>query len=342
MKAETNFLHVRYCWSIQTISFFLGSLLALIQCADGLGQEKKSLQKASHEIRQVTFSPDGTKLIGSGRGAVTWVWDVGTGNILHLLEGEPGGKASGTRHHLVNGGKHLITQCNRIQNRETAICYRYWNLENFRLEQSKICPFKPWTGYLSPGGKYVVLHDISEHTISIWHFQNEKELHLLKGHQALITDMAVSPNGKLLASGDLKGTLKIWDMRTGKELATLAGHDSPVSPLVFSADSKRLASTDNQAVIRLWDMDTPKEIENWYSGTIKVSSMAFSPDGKQLAVGGWRGKIIVWQLNPRKELAAWTGHSDDVNTVAFSPDGKLIATGCWDKTVKLWDVPKGK
>jgi WD40 repeat protein len=40
-----------------------------------------------------------------------------------------------------------------------------------------------------------------------------------KGDEAGIVTMALSPNGKTLASGSNDGTVRLWDVETGKVVA---------------------------------------------------------------------------------------------------------------------------
>src|SRR5687767_8450928 len=50
----------------------------------------------------------------------------------------------------------------------------------------------------------------------------------LRGHSDGIYTLALSPDGKLLASGGRDRTIKLWDLATGKEHSTLEGHEAMV------------------------------------------------------------------------------------------------------------------
>src|SRR3954452_12808884 len=63
-----------------------------------------------------------------------------------------------------------------------------------------------------------------------------------KGHTAAVTCVAVSPDGKTLASASSDKTIKLWDVATGKQRATLKGHTDGVSSVAFSPNGKTLAS----------------------------------------------------------------------------------------------------
>ena len=48
-----------------------------------------------------------------------------------------------------------------------------------------------------------------------------KELITFKGHTNIVWSVAISPDGKRLATGSFDSTVKIWETATGKELMTL-------------------------------------------------------------------------------------------------------------------------
>jgi hypothetical protein len=66
--------------------------------------------------------------------------------------------------------------------------------------------------------------------------------------------LALSPNGRLLATGGMDNVIHLWQMATGREIGRLLGHDGDIQSLCFSADGKRIASgsADNCALI--WDV----------------------------------------------------------------------------------------
>ena len=72
--------------------------------------------------------------------------------------------------------------------------------------------------------------------------------HFLTAHDDLITCIAVSHNGKLLASGQQgdNSDIVIWDYETKRPLFRLSEHDYSVTNLAFSEDDNLLLSTGNQ------------------------------------------------------------------------------------------------
>jgi WD40 repeat protein/nucleoside phosphorylase len=167
-------------------------------------------------------------------------------------------------------------------------------------------------------------------------------------HSDTVSSVAISPDGKILASGSLDKTIKLWDTVTGNSLATLVGHSSAVLSVAFSPDSKILASSSNLEVrdgcIKLWDLEPARLRQTLGGGLInlRVSSLAFSPDGQTLASGHAEAKIRLWQLNSGKLRQTLKGHGWDVNSLAFSRDGRFLVSGGLDGAIKIWNWRTGE
>ncbi len=89
--------------------------------------------------------------------------------------------------------------------------------------------------------------------IVLWDVESGKKLGTLVGHTNAVSALAISPDGKLLASSGYDRTMRLWDLNSRKEL-----HQShcfpPASELTFSRDGKTLISSSPENHIRLWDV----------------------------------------------------------------------------------------
>ena len=101
-----------------------------------------------------------------------------------------------------------------------------------------------------------------------WHVLWERatrQIAPLYGHERNVRALAMSPDGRTLASGDEVGMVRLWDLRTGSAVCVLKGHALSISRLVFSADGSLLASaadTDSHShcEVLLWETATGREL----------------------------------------------------------------------------------
>ncbi|MEH1910793.1 WD40 repeat domain-containing protein [Nostoc sp.] len=118
----------------------------------------------------------------------------------------------------------------------------------------------------------------------------------LHGHSSSVNSVAISPDGKTLASsGSYDETIKLWNLATGEEIDTLIGHFSPVESIAISPDGKTLVCGSWKSM-ELWNLATGEEISALTKDYYLVYSVAFSPDGKTLVSGGSDNTIKIWRL----------------------------------------------
>ncbi|MFB2837050.1 TIR domain-containing protein [Floridanema evergladense] len=153
------------------------------------------------------------------------------------------------------------------------------------------------------------------------------------GHKATVLAVAVSPDGKIVASGSEDNTIKLWN-QDGKLLKTLTDHKGSVNYLAFSPDGKQMASASVDETIKLWKPDGTL-LKTLTGHNSKVEAVAFSPDSQTLASAS-NGKTVKLWKSDGTLLKTLTGHTEAVKAVIFSPDGKLIASAGNDRTIKLW------
>jgi WD40 repeat protein len=160
----------------------------------------------------------------------------------------------------------------------------------------------------------------------------------LKGHTALVYNIAFSPDGKILASAGFDNKVKLWEFPSGKELRTIDGHTGPVYCVAFSPDGKTIASSSHDQTIRLSNVADGKLVREIKGHTGIVDSIAYSPDGKLLASGSADKSVRLWNPADGKEVKKLGDHANSVYWVTFSPDGKTLASAGADGAITLWEV----
>jgi WD40 repeat protein len=172
-------------------------------------------------------------------------------------------------------------------------------------------------------------------------------------HMGGIYSLAISPDGKTMASGAQRGELKFWDPETGKIKAAGDLSSGDIRSVAWSPDGSVVAAAQSfsNSVVKLVDpasgnVKATLEVSK-YTG-IKI--VIYSPDGKFLATAPNDTGNTVKLFNAKTGVLAKTlaipervpGRSyQDVGGIAFSPDSKTLATG-GGHTGYLLDVATGR
>jgi WD40 repeat protein len=170
-------------------------------------------------------------------------------------------------------------------------------------------------------------------TVRLW---SGGQAELLVDHDERVADLAVSPDGRTIASASWDRSLGLWDRDTGSASRRL-GHRDVVAALAFSPDSRELASASWDQDVRIWPLahDGRSALRGHRVG---VKTLAFDPQGRQLVSGGHDDAVKLWDVDSGALIRTFEGHSDHVFRVRVSPDGRRIASSSDDKTVRLWSV----
>jgi WD40 repeat protein len=161
-----------------------------------------------------------------------------------------------------------------------------------------------------------------------------------KGHSASVKAVAVSPDGKILATGSRDKSVKLWDQQSGMEIRSLIGHDHTVNGLAFSPDGKLLATSSADGTARVWDILTGKEIFTSPKNSKYITDVAFNPDGKSFAYAGYPDSASIYaipsgKLIKRLEVNADQGSGYGIS-LKYSNDGKWLAIGEDNKTANVY------
>jgi WD40 repeat protein len=154
---------------------------------------------------------------------------------------------------------------------------------------------------------------------------------------------AVSPDGRLLAVGSMRGAVHWLNAETGElRAATSTAHRHPVGGIAFSANGEQAASVAEDGTLAIWDPYSFQLIDVFKAHMRGAHGVAFSPDGCRLATGGSaRDSVKLWDVSTHRELMTLAGQGSSVfSFVAFSPDGQWLAA-CSREGGKLniWCAP---
>jgi DNA-binding CsgD family transcriptional regulator len=130
---------------------------------------------------------------------------------------------------------------------------------------------------------------------------------LLQEHSDLVRSVALSPGGRLLASGSYDQSIKLWDVHSGQCLRTLQGHTKYVLSVAFSLDGNTLASGSDDQSVKLWNVSTGQCRKTLAGHTNAVRSVAFCPMSLMLASGSQDETIKLWDTGTGSCLSTLRG-----------------------------------
>ncbi|MBE9092891.1 serine/threonine-protein kinase [Tychonema sp. LEGE 07203] len=154
--------------------------------------------------------------------------------------------------------------------------------------------------------------------------------------------VAVTPNGRVIVSGNNDGTISLLHKRHGKVLKTIAAHLGPVWSVAVSPDGRTIASGGADGTTKLWNFYSGKLIRTLDGDKDGVFSVVFSPDGRALASVGKDKTLKLWEVEGGAELETLKRVFDEVQSVAFSPDRETLAIGSSDGKIEMWNWQTGE
>ena len=93
-------------------------------------------------------------------------------------------------------------------------------------------------------------------TIKLWELPHGEIVHALSDHTDMVTDIAFSGDGKILASTSRDQTIKIWNVATGELINSLSGNF--VTVLAIAKNNKFLVTGDDDGQVQIWQIEQPQ------------------------------------------------------------------------------------
>jgi WD40 repeat protein/DNA-binding SARP family transcriptional activator len=261
----------------------------------------------------IEYSSDGRLLAVAGGGGGVGVWDAGSGKRVDPLLRAPRGPRKRNPHDveaLAFGAGGLLAAAEKGgHGTSKGGVVRIWDLEGRELIGRPLhLPPRVKGLAFSPDGSQLAIAFGARNTgaatgggdpdgVEVRDVRSDERLATLPADE--VGSVAFSPDGRLLAGGQLAGNVLLWATdgwgRVGAPLAS--GGESP--SVAFSPDGRTLATSDNDGAVSLWDVESQDPIGPPLPGLPEARTTArFAPDGARLFALSDTGRAIRWEVDP--------------------------------------------
>jgi WD40 repeat protein/DNA-binding SARP family transcriptional activator len=268
---------------------------------------------AGRSALAVEYSPDGSTLAVAGGGGGVGLWDAESGQRVGPLLRAPRGPRKRNPHNveaLAFGRGGLLAAAAEGGAGAGKGAVRIWDLDGRKLIARPL-HLPPKVGGLafSPDGSQLAIAFGARggttgigpgdpDGIEIRDVRSGERLARL--HADEVGSVAFSPDGRLLAGGQVDGKVRLWAAdgwgRVGAALASRGGESPSVA---FSPDGRTLAMSDDEGAVALWDVASQQPIGPALPGLPEARTTArFAPDGDRLFAVSDAGRAIRWEVDP--------------------------------------------
>ncbi|MEC4985822.1 MAG: Hsp70 family protein [Oscillatoria sp. PMC 1068.18] len=244
------------------------------------GKWWRTLTSHTSTITSLAISPDGKLLASGSQDKTARLWYLRTGECLRIYQDyrEPIFAVEFNRN-----GQLLLTG-----GWETSITIR--ELFGRNLPQ-KLPAHQSGVTAISCNPNEETFVSCGVNQIKFWSLETRELIHTFTSDNTLISCLAISPNGQLLAAGG--NNLKLWHLATGELIYTLTGSSVGVASVSFSPDGQILAS-GVYGKIDLWDVSSGELVRSLSGHSGEVGAVTFQ--GNKLVSGDGDGIIKVWEI----------------------------------------------
>lgn len=162
--------------------------------------------------------------------------------------------------------------------------------------------------------------------------------HVFEGHENAIFALAISSDGRYLASGGADRRVRLWNLDTLDSVRTFSRQRDFVKAIALSPSGRTIAAANLKGEVTIGRTSRRRLNRRLRGHDDSVTALAFTPDGEILASAGRDGTIRLWDPDKRRTLKTLAGHRGGVNDITISRDGRILLAGDASGALRIWSL----
>ncbi|CAG8573165.1 899_t:CDS:10, partial [Paraglomus occultum] len=168
-----------------------------------------------------------------------------------------------------------------------------------------------------------------------------------------IRTLKISPDGKLLASGDKGGNLSVYDLDTFEKITYQEAHEAEILTIEFTDGRSRdspylIATASRDRILHIFDIKSDfRLIQTLDDHSSSITAIKFTHDGRRLISCGADKSIIFRARQDSEDFPYYvTYHNISGRATVFDMDidisNRYIATVSGERRLNLYQIDSGK
>lgn len=298
-------------------------------------------QQSRMPIHSVAFSPDGRTLASGGDFGVVHTWDAETGKAVSSYAGHAAPIAQVV--YAADGALLSVAADN------SAVVWEPnpdWQLERVigdindssqLIDRVTSVDFDPEGKLLVAGGGIpsrsgeLKVFSVADGTLV---------RDIPEPHTDAVASVAVSPDGRFVASAGADKYVKKWDVATGELAMQFEGHTNYVTGVTWRAGGNVLASSGSDSTIRIWDAVTGDRVRTIQGFTKQVSSVRFVGSTQFIVSSAGDPRVRMHNTDNGGVQLNYGGPTEymfAVDAVGDQTNGVVVAGG-YDGVLRIWQA----
>jgi WD40 repeat protein len=269
-------------------------------------------------VEHAVFSPDGRLVLTRSHDRTVRLWDLATGSAVGPWLPATPSSASAIAHSVSFSpdGRTVATTGNDGR-------VRLW-------EAATGAPLEPPLAHPDPtvfGGQF----STDGGRLLTWDAHSARPVFSTRPTEGKVSDLKISPDGRVLAVAQQKGEVRILEIATGSLCRPIIRTSLPCRTVRFSPDGGRLATgcgSLGEGEARVWELSTGQPLTLPMPHTNPVVTIAFSPDGQRLLTASRGSEVYLRDSMSGTLVLPPLQHQGEVRDAVFSHDGRWVLSTC--------------